>query len=489
MISHIVSPKLKLAIIMIHKQKLSKHKYALLLFFTALVCITYQPWITALSIILLFFYSIKAPSQKKIEPKFSIKKEQYVILTLSLLIITTSILHFTLPAFLGAFNYIPCLLFLLALLHSPIVCKHSKDSLFCLITAQIPLFAAILLLNIHNPLQSLLKHVISNGSHSIENPFFLNKNNLAIWAAAIFLLSMNALLCKKYSKQKKIILTMTMITATISLCILISRNSIISLNLAFMLQIFIIHKHHNFNRQTIYTVLGAMLLITSINISTFSHRSLPLIRNNQVISSYKREKALKNIKQKAKIVSLETDTTLSIELNNIAQNNGFKTYKDLQNTIESTRTNPANKEIRWLIYQYTLKHLFDHPLLGWGWQSFEENFRNSNIIKQTSFINNTLFNNTVSIAKNIHHPHNLYLTWAFEGGVLVFIGYMFLLVLILFRGWHNKDCLFFFSPLCLLLLSGFLDNLFFDPRINLLFIILVAWNYKGRYNFSESSNN
>ncbi len=122
---------------------------------------------------------------------------------------------------------------------------------------------------------------------------------------------------------------------------------------------------------------------------------------------------------------------------------------------------------RWDAWQFAIQMIQQRPWQGWGWQSFS-----------------VLYNAQIPAPPEyLTHCHNLYLTLAAEGGVLTLLGFLGLWSWILWRGWQAwRVAPAVREPLLLGLnvalvcyfLSGFLDVVFFDGRINLLVWILLA---------------
>ncbi len=153
-------------------------------------------------------------------------------------------------------------------------------------------------------------------------------------------------------------------------------------------------------------------------------------------------------------------------------------------------------------WEFALQMIRDRPWQGWGWQSFS-----------------ALYNSQIPAPEErLHHCHNLYLTLGAEGGLPVLIGFVLVWIWILIRGWRvwgqlgslgsrsneapadppqdaispprsEQDPLVLAYTIALTcyFLSGFLDAVFFDGRINVLVWVLLAavngawWQDRDQY--------
>ena len=123
---------------------------------------------------------------------------------------------------------------------------------------------------------------------------------------------------------------------------------------------------------------------------------------------------------------------------------------------------------RWTAWQFAVDLIRQRPWTGWGWQSFA-----------------TLHNRQVPPpAEFLGHAHNLYLQIAVEGGIPLLLGMLILWGWILRRSWQgwwrypvgeDRDLLLGVNvALVCYFLSGFLDVVYLDGRMHLLFWLLMA---------------
>lgn len=170
-------------------------------------------------------------------------------------------------------------------------------------------------------------------------------------------------------------------------------------------------------------------------------------------------------------------------------------WERLAATIDPTSSFFSSTLNRIDAWEFALQMVRERPWLGWGWQSFPLRY-NTQIPAPDEFL---------------HHCHNLYLTLAAEGGLPILIGFLVLWIWVLARGWRTwigtKQTMlqvdgtgqdlgspYKEAPLVLsyilastcYFVSGFLDAVFFDGRINVVIWVLLAavngawWHYTDR---------
>ena len=452
-----------------------------LLWGCALGCFIYVPWVTACCLLILAGYYAKT-GRSTYHEGFSIQADRRIILTLSALIVVVGALHFTTSALLGAFNYVPYLLVLLILLYAPCVFKNVHQMVFGFIVAQIPYFLLVFYLAVLASPHSLGYAHFVHGDHKVFNPLFVNKNNVAIVAAAILLLSVNCLFQRGYGFFQKALLGLMVLLVSVDLALITSRNSIVSLCLALVIQFVLLVKAQRLNKFVYVGLAVLMVVIGGVGFSILKARYVIAWRQSTqshlLVLQKNKQLAVQQMIKKAHLQSKQNSQPVTSVLNAMAKAQGFRSF----NAFKQYRVGlvSPNQQVRLYIWHYALNHIFDHPLIGHGWQSFGPNYLSSAIYKRGVFLSEFYKD---GFASQVHHPHQLYLTWLYEGGWLVFVCYLALLFMVLRRGWLSPWRDIFLSPLCLLLISGLFDNLFYDPRVNILFIFLVAWNYGSRYLF------
>ena len=459
-----------------------------LLWGCALGCFIYVPWVTACCLLILAGYYAKT-GRSPFQEAFSIQTDRRVILTLSVVIVAVGALHFTTSALLGAFNYAPYLLVLLILLYAPCVFKNVYQMVFGFIVAQIPYFLLVFYLAVLASPHSLGYAHFVHGAHGVFNPLFVNKNNVAIVAAAILLLSVNCLFQRGYGFFQKTLLGLMVLLASIDLALITSRNSIVSLCLALVIQFVLLVKGQRLNKSFYVGFAVLMVVIGGVGFRILKARYATAWRQSTrahlLVVQKNKQLAVQQMIKKAQLQSKQNSQPVTSVLNAMAKAQGFRSF----NTFKQYRLGKVSpgEQVRLYIWHYALNHIFDHPLIGYGWQSFGPNYLSSATYKRGVFLSR-YYND--GFDSQVHHPHQLYFTWLYEGGWLVFVGYLALLFMVLRRGWLSPWRDVFFSPLCLLLISGLFDNLFYDPRVNILFIFLIAWNYGRRFQLkTEKSGN
>jgi O-antigen ligase len=108
-----------------------------------------------------------------------------------------------------------------------------------------------------------------------------------------------------------------------------------------------------------------------------------------------------------------------------------------------------------------------HPIQGWGFRSFD-------LI-------------AANLGHDLHglpHEHNFYLTLAVGAGLPALLGFLGLTFWVLYKGWRvslsimDRGLVFAIALSCsLYLLSGMLDVVFYEPRVNILSWLLLAGIY------------
>jgi O-antigen ligase len=116
-----------------------------------------------------------------------------------------------------------------------------------------------------------------------------------------------------------------------------------------------------------------------------------------------------------------------------------------------------------------------HPIQGWGFRSFD-------LI-------------AANLGHDLHglpHEHNFYLTLAVGAGLPALLGFLSLVFWILYKGWQvrlsiaDRGLVFAIAlSFSLYLLSGMLDVVFYEPRVNILSWLLLS----GIYGITRSNGN
>ncbi|GAB4212788.1 MAG: O-antigen ligase family protein [Synechococcales cyanobacterium] len=133
---------------------------------------------------------------------------------------------------------------------------------------------------------------------------------------------------------------------------------------------------------------------------------------------------------------------------------------------------------RWSAWEFALGLIRQRPWTGWGWQSFAQQ-HNQQIPPP---------------AELLGHAHNLYIHMAVEGGIPMLVGILCAWGWILWRGWQawqrcpdtEQDLLLGINvALACYFLSGCLDVVFLDGRMNVFLWLLLAaangaWLQYGR---------
>lgn len=138
-------------------------------------------------------------------------------------------------------------------------------------------------------------------------------------------------------------------------------------------------------------------------------------------------------------------------------------WQRLADTLDPQATyfsSTANRVDGW---QFALDMMMQRPWTGWGWQSFQD-----------------LYNAQMPAPPEwLTHPHNLYLMVGSEGGILVLAGLLALWGILLGKGWRQAagDPLTFGVVLALscYFLSGLLDVVALDARVNIVVWVLLSW--------------
>jgi O-antigen ligase len=139
----------------------------------------------------------------------------------------------------------------------------------------------------------------------------------------------------------------------------------------------------------------------------------------------------------------------------------------LESTINSSQGDYGSTADRLNAWKFATELIQARPIQGWGLRSF------SLIAKNMGFDLRTL-----------PHEHNFYLTMAVGGGIPFAIAFMLLIGWIIWQGLNadlpklTKDLVFAaIVAIAIFFLSGLLDVVFYEPRVNILSWILLGGIY------------
>ncbi|NJK62094.1 MAG: polymerase [Synechococcaceae cyanobacterium SM2_3_1] len=143
-------------------------------------------------------------------------------------------------------------------------------------------------------------------------------------------------------------------------------------------------------------------------------------------------------------------------------------WQRLADTIDPSAAFYSSTANRLHAWSFAVDMIQERPWQGWGWQSFAELYRIQD----------------PPPAELLGHCHQLYLTLAAEGGIPVLLIFLGIWGWTLMRGWQAwwqapaaEEGVLLGVNLALVsyFMSGWLDAVYFDGRINLLVWVLLAW--------------
>ncbi len=139
----------------------------------------------------------------------------------------------------------------------------------------------------------------------------------------------------------------------------------------------------------------------------------------------------------------------------------------LESTINSNQADFTSTIDRLNAWKFATELIQTHPIQGWGLRSFEL------IAKSMSYD-----------LRGLPHEHNFYLTLAVGGGIPLLFGFIFLVGWIIWQSLKadlpksTKNLVFAsIVAIALFYLSGLLDVVFYEPRVNILSWILLGGVY------------
>ncbi|AFY75264.1 lipid A core-O-antigen ligase-like enyme [Synechococcus sp. PCC 7502] len=139
----------------------------------------------------------------------------------------------------------------------------------------------------------------------------------------------------------------------------------------------------------------------------------------------------------------------------------------LESTINSSQSDYLSTVNRVHAWQFATDLIQLRPIQGWGLRSFDL------IAKSMGYD-----------LRGLPHEHNFYLTLAVAGGIPLLLGFLAMVGWILWIGLKanlpkpNQSLVFaVIVAIALFMLSGFLDVVFYEPRVNMLFWILLGIVY------------
>ncbi len=149
-------------------------------------------------------------------------------------------------------------------------------------------------------------------------------------------------------------------------------------------------------------------------------------------------------------------------------------WQRLADTVDPQAAFFSSTSNRLDAWQFALNMVQQRPWWGWGWQSFAALYNTQD----------------PSPSEHLSHCHHLYLTLAAEGGLIVLLGSVGVWGWILWRGWQARQgrdealVVGILIGLTGYFVSGLLDAVYFDARINVLIWILLGslngiWLGKG----------
>ena len=222
----------------------------------SLCCLTYVTWLAVVGFLVLACINHKVDALS-CRLNFCLKKDRVIVFSLAGLILFVGVLHFSWPAWWGAFNYFPFVLAVLIFLYSPVFFKYRDELAFGFLIAQLPLFLLVIYLVYFSGGHGWIYSLFVYGHHSSMNPFFVNKNNLAIFVSTVVLMAFNSVLVRSYSFCQKCCLFSVITVGAVNIMILTSRNAVVSLVLAFLVQLFLLYKKRDNSRSLlIWGVVG-----------------------------------------------------------------------------------------------------------------------------------------------------------------------------------------------------------------------------------------
>ena len=155
-------------------------------------------------------------------------------------------------------------------------------------------------------------------------------------------------------------------------------------------------------------IVGVLLILLTINIHPF-YNDFKVIESTQYHQGEKIEKFFKCEDDKKKICSKIIN--IQPKFSNIIKNFGTSAYGE--------------------IYNLSFKMFLDNPITGIGINNFKYLCNNNKLYKQM-MINYDCAS----------HPHNIYIQWLTEGGIIVFISffiYLYILIEFIFKNIGERE--------------------------------------------------